>query len=299
MTLLSPSDPNYECPLVEAAVPIGRQSRTLCDGLLMQPDFQAGIELDYTLNGAVNLLNHFFEVVFRYEQGKVPWQTIVDVLNENDTLFDVICMKYPIATARAVGMAFRKCRALWQITTPHPELERGVYGQRLFAARDDIFSALGQFNAEVFVAEEQTAMRKRPAARSDAAFNDRRVAEHLKAAAFGMLSLSWDDQLKAMKALKSAARIGACLTPPLSKSVMFRILDTTGHRGGGSLVPQFWYDVCTKVDNFDAFAAVVKAKRRPLDRYSADELHRVILAEYNQLLGAKRGLMSATSRSRS
>ena len=131
------------------------------------------------------------------------------------------------------------------------------------------------------------------AERQDAETNDLLVAEYLKPIAFSMRTMSFEDCEKLRDELKTAEeirrRINALdektvrkLSPKakrnasgewIGKTVMAtRILDTTGKKGGGSPVPQFWYEICTQENSYYAFAEGMKSLNVPEDRYDASEL---------------------------
>ena len=114
-------------------------------------DCNPGIELDCTLNGAQEHIFAFFEALAAYRHGEVPWRSVSFMIDSTDALVRTLERRYGMASAHAVGQAFRASKVGWCVDEPMPRLSRKAYLKHLVAAREAIYAALNTLNCELFL----------------------------------------------------------------------------------------------------------------------------------------------------
>ena len=114
-------------------------------------DCNPGIELDCTLNGAQEHIFAFFEALAAYRHGEVPWRGVSFMIDSTNALVRTLESRYGMASAHAVGQAFRASKVWWCVDESAPRLPRKAYLKHLVAAREAIYDALNTLNCELFV----------------------------------------------------------------------------------------------------------------------------------------------------
>lgn len=114
-------------------------------------DCNPGIELDCTLNGAQEHIFDFFEALAAYRHGEVPWRGVSFMIDSTNALVRILESRYGMASAHAVGQAFRASKVWWCVDESAPRLSRKAYLKHLVAAREAIYDALNTLNCELFV----------------------------------------------------------------------------------------------------------------------------------------------------
>ena len=145
MTEIQPPDVR----LMDAAQAIHADNLHLLDRLAAS-DCNPGIELDNTLNGAQEHIFRFFEALALYRYGTVPWRSVRFMLDSTDALMQAVEARFHMASAHAVGRAFRASKIWWCVDEPAPKVSRKAYLKHIFAARDSFYAALNNFNCDIF-----------------------------------------------------------------------------------------------------------------------------------------------------
>ena len=149
--------------LMDAAQAIHADNLHLLDRLAAS-DCNPGIELDDTLNGAQEHIFSFFEALALYRYGTVPWRSVRFMLDSTDALMQAVEARFHMASAHAVGRAFRASKIWWCVDEPAPKVSRKAYLKHIFAARDSFYAALNNFNCDIFCqGSPPQEKRKRPA----------------------------------------------------------------------------------------------------------------------------------------
>ncbi len=114
-------------------------------------DCDPGIELDCTLNGAQEHIFAFFEALAAYRHGEVPWRGVSFMIDSTDELVRTLERRYGMASAHAVGQAFRASKVWWCVDGAAPRLPHKAYLKHLVSASEAIYAALNTLNCELFV----------------------------------------------------------------------------------------------------------------------------------------------------
>ena len=83
-------------------------------------DCNPGIELDCTLNGAQEHIFDFFEALAAYRHGEVPWRGVSFMIDSTNALVRTLERRYGMASAHAVGQAFRASKVWWCVDGSAP-----------------------------------------------------------------------------------------------------------------------------------------------------------------------------------
>ena len=94
---------------------------------------------------------HLFEALSAYRHGEVPWRGVSFMIDSTDELVRTLERRYGMASAHAVGQAFRASKVWWCVDESAPRLSRKAYLKHLVAAREAIYDALNTLNCELFV----------------------------------------------------------------------------------------------------------------------------------------------------
>ena len=134
--------------LKERALRIVEQNRALITRLKCR-GFNPVTELDFTANDAGLLIRKFFEAVAQFDEGKVPYEELEELLLTTDSLIDELkkCDNAPVCELDAVGVAFRKAAILWKDNHPKPLMRRKTYLKKHFEAEENIKNKLTALHA--------------------------------------------------------------------------------------------------------------------------------------------------------
>lgn len=134
--------------LKERALRIVEQNRALITRVKSR-GFNPVTELDFTANNAGLLIRKFFEAVAQFDEGKVPYEELEELLLTTDSLIDELkkCDNAPVCELDAVGVAFRKAAILWKDNHPKPLMRRKTYLKKHFEAEENIKNKLTALHA--------------------------------------------------------------------------------------------------------------------------------------------------------
>lgn len=131
----------------------------------------------------------------------------------------------------------------------------------------------------------ETVVPKKRGKRVDALARDKEIAEYLKRRFFEIMRIrEWADREKAIGKSKNVSAIGNALKPKIAKSTMTRYLEPKWKIGDPETIPQFWYNVVSKVDYFVVFSKLVESKPYPVESYDAFTLYGMLYKEFVALM---------------
>lgn len=131
-------------------------------------------DLECGANGAAVSIHRFFECAAKYEEGRVPFDDLSEMIDSTELLVQALMDRAgaPLAALDGVLVAFHAAMSIFQDRHPLPLMDRKVYLKKVFAAEREFVLALRRLHEAylartIVVAPTQRASR-RPCARDSA-----------------------------------------------------------------------------------------------------------------------------------
>ena len=113
-----------------------------------EPDFKPDDELSYCKNGAIMLINRFFEAAACYDEGRVPYWALTEMVETTELLLKTLngLQDAPLEEIDRVDTAFNEAMAIFADGHEVPRMDRKTYLKQVFTKRDRFFAALRELH---------------------------------------------------------------------------------------------------------------------------------------------------------
>ena len=137
------ADERYVAPIKVAAQAIIEQNKELINRA-QQSDFRPDVELSYCKNGAITLINRLFEAAAGYDEGRVPFWALMEMVETTERLLEMLkkLPNAPIEEIDKVDTAFNEAMAIFADGHETPRMKKKTYLKQVFRKRDRFFASL-------------------------------------------------------------------------------------------------------------------------------------------------------------
>ena len=141
------ADEKYTTRIAVPAQDIVQQNRCLI-ARARESDFKPDDELSYCKNGAITRINRFFEAASCYDEGRVPYWALTEMVETTELLLETLngLPNAPLEEIDRVDTAFNEAMAIFADGHEAPRMDRKTYLKQVFAKRDRFFVALRELH---------------------------------------------------------------------------------------------------------------------------------------------------------
>ena len=141
------ADEKYTARVKDPAQAIVEQNKLLI-ARARESDFKPDDELSYCKNGAITRINRLFEAAACYDEGRVPYWALAEMVETTELLLETLkgLPNAPLEEIDKVDTAFNEAMAIFADGHETPRMDRRTYLKRVFARRDRFFVVLRELH---------------------------------------------------------------------------------------------------------------------------------------------------------